>query len=166
VTSVTEQCFVSIELNSFGIHAARPRAALSMLNGLIRASIEVNGAMRSVEANPPRLVFAEQLGGRSPAGFILETDVGELLAVMVADNKTRGAFRRHGETNFHKRNCFARASRTVRSRNLCQFQGASSDVLAWPSLFVGAGRSQLVYAKLIATVPKGEMIGLSSCERK
>jgi hypothetical protein len=39
--------------------------------------------------NPPRLVFGEQLGGRSPAGFILEIDIRELLAGAVLHGKGR-----------------------------------------------------------------------------
>jgi hypothetical protein len=37
--------------------------------------------------NPPRLILAEQLGGRASARLILEIDIGKLLAVVVADAK-------------------------------------------------------------------------------
>jgi hypothetical protein len=38
---------------------------------------------------PPRLVFGEQLGCRSPAGLFFEIDVGKRLAVMVANGEAR-----------------------------------------------------------------------------
>ena len=43
--------------------------------------------LRDIDRNPPRLIFAQQFGGRAPAGLILEIYVGELLTVVVADNK-------------------------------------------------------------------------------
>jgi hypothetical protein len=46
--------------------------------------------LRHVGRNPPRLVFREQLGSRSPAGLILEIDIGELLAVVIAHDKAGG----------------------------------------------------------------------------
>src|SRR5215469_10145357 len=54
--------FIGKLLASSGIHAVRPRAALSMLNDLTRPSIGVTGAMRSGEANPSRLILRQQLG--------------------------------------------------------------------------------------------------------
>ena len=38
--------------------------------------------------NPPRLIFAEQLGCRASPRLILEIDIGELLTVVIADNET------------------------------------------------------------------------------
>jgi hypothetical protein len=46
-----------------------------------------SGSLADIRRNPPRLVFGEQLGRRSPAGILLEIDVGDLLAVAVTDNK-------------------------------------------------------------------------------
>jgi hypothetical protein len=37
-----------------------------------------------VRRNPSRLVFGEQLGRRAPPRFILEIDIGKLLAIVVA----------------------------------------------------------------------------------
>jgi hypothetical protein len=37
--------------------------------------------------NPPGLPFGEELGARSPAGFMLDIDVGEFLAVSVFHDK-------------------------------------------------------------------------------
>jgi hypothetical protein len=54
---------------------------------LVRASAKLR-QLRDIGRDPPRLVFAEQLGGRSPAGLILEINIGELLAAVIADNKT------------------------------------------------------------------------------
>jgi hypothetical protein len=43
--------------------------------------------LRRVGRNPPRLVFREQLGRRSPAGLILEIDNSQLFAGIVFDDK-------------------------------------------------------------------------------
>jgi len=37
-----------------------------------------------IRRDPPRLIFREQLGRRSPARLVLEVDVSELLAVVIA----------------------------------------------------------------------------------
>jgi len=42
-----------------------------------------------VHRDPPRFVARRQLGRRSPAGFILETDVNGRLAVAISDSETR-----------------------------------------------------------------------------
>jgi hypothetical protein len=47
--------------------------------------------LRDIHRDPSRLILAEQLGCRSPAGLILEINVGELLPVVVADNKAGGS---------------------------------------------------------------------------
>ena len=39
---------------------------------------------------PPRLILGEQLGRRSPAELILEIDIGERLAAVVANGEARG----------------------------------------------------------------------------
>jgi hypothetical protein len=47
--------------------------------------------LRNIRRDPPRLVVGEQLGGRSPAGFILEIDISERLFMgdaVVAPAKT------------------------------------------------------------------------------
>ena len=41
-------------------------------------------------AAPSRLVFGEQPGRRSPAGLVLEVDLGERLAAAVSDGEARG----------------------------------------------------------------------------
>jgi hypothetical protein len=46
--------------------------------------------LRHVDRNPPRLVLREQLGGRAPAGLLLEINVSELLAAMVNHDKAGG----------------------------------------------------------------------------
>ena len=38
----------------------------------------------NIRRDPPRLIFAEQLGRRSSAWLFLEIDVGELLAAAIA----------------------------------------------------------------------------------
>jgi hypothetical protein len=43
-----------------------------------------------IGGDPPRLVFGEQIGCRSPAGLLLEIDVGGPLAVCVANEVARG----------------------------------------------------------------------------
>jgi hypothetical protein len=41
-----------------------------------------------IRRDPPRLIFREQLGRRSPARLVLEVDVSELLAVVIAHHIT------------------------------------------------------------------------------
>jgi hypothetical protein len=48
--------------------------------------------LRHIDGNPPRLVFGEQLGGRSSPRLVLEINVRERLAVVVADDKARGCY--------------------------------------------------------------------------
>jgi hypothetical protein len=48
--------------------------------------------LRYIDPNPPRLVLREQLGGRSPAGLLLEINVSELLAATVNHDKASGLF--------------------------------------------------------------------------
>jgi hypothetical protein len=43
--------------------------------------------LRDIDGDPPRLILAEQLGGRAAAGLILEIDIGKLLPDVVSDNK-------------------------------------------------------------------------------
>ena len=42
-----------------------------------------------IRRDPPRLVFREQLGSRSPARLILEIDIRKRLAAVVAHDKAR-----------------------------------------------------------------------------
>jgi hypothetical protein len=43
-----------------------------------------SGKLGDIRRDPPRLIFREQLGRRSPARLVLEVDVSELLAVVIA----------------------------------------------------------------------------------
>jgi hypothetical protein len=43
----------------------------------------------NIHRDPPRLVAGEQLRRRSPAGLVLEVDVGERLAAAIAHDQTR-----------------------------------------------------------------------------
>ena len=49
--------------------------------------------LSEIATNPPRLIFGEQLGCRSPPRLVLEIDVGELLAVVIAHDEARRLFR-------------------------------------------------------------------------
>src|SRR6516164_8410617 len=49
-----------------------------------RLSLESFEQLRDIRRDPPRLVLAEQLGRRAPAGLTFEINVNELLAVVVA----------------------------------------------------------------------------------
>jgi hypothetical protein len=44
-----------------------------------------------IRRDPARLVIGEQLGRRSPAGFVLEINVGERLSVVVANHESGGS---------------------------------------------------------------------------
>jgi hypothetical protein len=46
------------------------------------------GKLGYVRRNASRLIARKQLGRRSPAGVVLEIDVGKRLAVVIADNET------------------------------------------------------------------------------
>jgi len=69
----------------------------------------------NVTTNPPRLVFGEQLGRRSPAGLILEIDIRKLLAGAVPHHKASVQFfdgprRREAAGGWHHRGAYTVAS--------------------------------------------------------
>jgi len=51
-----------------------------------------SGQLGDIRRDPPRLIFREQLGRRSPAGLVLEVDIGELLTVVIAHHKAGRLF--------------------------------------------------------------------------
>jgi hypothetical protein len=51
-----------------------------------------NSQLGDIRRDPPRFVFREQLGGRSPARLILEIDVGKSLPASIADNLASSTF--------------------------------------------------------------------------
>jgi hypothetical protein len=53
---------------------------------ILRFSVQPR-QLGDIHRDPPRLVFGEQLGGRSPARLFLEIDIRERLSVVVADEK-------------------------------------------------------------------------------
>jgi len=42
-----------------------------------------SGSFGDIAGDPPRLIFGEQLGRRTPAGFVLQIDVGQFLPGVV-----------------------------------------------------------------------------------
>jgi hypothetical protein len=79
--------------------------------------------LRDIRCDPPRLVFGEQLGGRTPAGLLLEIDIGKLLVVAVAHDQAReiskmqnGKRRSYGST-LPRRSSTHTSLRVIRLRN-------------------------------------------------
>jgi hypothetical protein len=83
-----------------GIDDARPRNHFDELMGLraistdaiVRRRAQQLRQLGDVGRDPPRLIERHQLGRRSPAGFLLVIDEGELLAVGVLDDEVRWPF--------------------------------------------------------------------------
>jgi hypothetical protein len=60
--------------------------------GPVSASTQQLRQLGDIRRDPPRLILTEQLGCRSSPRLVLEINIGELLSVVIADDKTGGLF--------------------------------------------------------------------------
>jgi hypothetical protein len=66
-----------------GAHTCLPRTTIKATQANSIWLVCQFRQLRNIRRDPPRLIFCEQVGGRSPPWLILEIDIGQLLPRVV-----------------------------------------------------------------------------------